>query len=79
VFAANGLFNVVWSMIFFTVRRPDWAFFEVPLLWLSVLLGVMTFWRGARTASYYLLPYLVWVSFAAYLNWTVVRLNAPFA
>lgn len=79
LFAANGLFNVVWSMIFFTVRRPDWALLEVPLLWLSVLLGVMAFWRGARTASYYLLPYLVWVSFAAYLNWTVVRLNAPFA
>jgi translocator protein len=79
LFAANGFFNVLWSMLFFTVRRPDWALLEVPLLWLSVLIGVGLFWRSARTASYYLLPYLVWVSFAAYLNWTVVRLNAPFA
>ena len=65
-------------VLFFTVRRPDWALMEVPLLWLSVLVGIVGFWRGARTASYYLLPYLVWVSFAAYLNWSVVALNAPF-
>jgi tryptophan-rich sensory protein len=78
VFAANGFFNVLWSMLFFTVQRPDWALLEVPLLWLSVLVGVLVFWRNARTASYYLLPYLAWVTFAAYLNWTVVQLNAPF-
>lgn len=78
VFAANGFFNVMWSMLFFTIRRPDWALMEVPLLWLSVLVGVVGFWRNARTASYYLLPYLVWVTFAAYLNWIVVALNAPF-
>ncbi|NEW86533.1 MULTISPECIES: TspO/MBR family protein [Rhodopseudomonas] len=78
LFAANGFFNVLWSMLFFTVRRPDWALLEVPLLWLSVLAGVVVFWRSARTASYYLLPYLVWVTFAAYLNWTVVALNTPF-
>jgi len=79
LFAAAGFFNVLWSMLFFTVRRPDWALLEVPLLWLAVLAGVVVFWRGARTASYYLLPYLAWVSFAAYLNWTVVQLNTPFS
>ncbi|ABE40965.1 TspO/MBR-related protein [Rhodopseudomonas palustris BisB5] len=79
LFAANGFFNVMWSMLFFTVQRPDWALIEVPLLWLSVLIGIVVFWRGARTASYYLIPYLVWVTFATYLNWTVVRLNAPFS
>jgi len=78
LFAANGFFNVLWSMLFFTARRPDWALLEVPLLWLSVLAGIVVFWRSARTASYYLLPYLVWVSFAAYLNWIVVGLNTPF-
>ncbi|MBI5128786.1 MAG: tryptophan-rich sensory protein [Rhodopseudomonas palustris] len=79
LFAANGFFNVLWSMLFFTVQRPDWALLEVPLLWLSVLAGIVVFWRSARIASYYLLPYLLWVSFAAYLNWTVVQLNAPFS
>ncbi|WP_420132145.1 TspO/MBR family protein [Rhodopseudomonas sp.] len=79
IFAANGFFNVLWSMLFFTVQRPDWALLEVPLLWLSVLIGMVAFWSRSRAASYYLVPYLLWVSFAAYLNWTVVRLNAPFS
>ena len=51
----------------------------MALLWLSVLLPMLVFWRRSRTASFYLMPYLLWVSFAAYLNLTVVRLNAPFA
>ena len=40
---------------------------------------IVVFWRRSRTASLYLLPYLAWVSFAAFLNYPVVRLNAPFA
>jgi tryptophan-rich sensory protein len=79
LFALNGFFNVLWSTLFFALRRPDWALFEVTLLWLSILLPIAVFWRFARPASYYLLPYLAWVSFAAFLNFTVVRLNAPFA
>jgi tryptophan-rich sensory protein len=79
LFALNGCLNVLWTTLFFTVKRPDWALIEVPLLWLSVLAGIVVFWRWSRTASYYLVPYLAWVSFAAYLNWTVVRLNAPFS
>jgi tryptophan-rich sensory protein len=79
LFSLNGFFNVLWTTLFFTVKRPDWALIEVPLLWLSVLAGIVVFWRWSRTASYYLVPYLLWVSFAAFLNWTVVRLNAPFS
>jgi len=79
LFALNGFFNVLWSLLFFALRRPDWALIEVPLLWLSILLPMIVFWRFARTASFYLAPYLLWVSFAACLNLTVVRLNAPFA
>jgi translocator protein len=40
---------------------------------------MIVFWRFAKLASLYLVPYLLWVSFAAFLNLTVVRLNAPFA
>jgi tryptophan-rich sensory protein len=74
LFALNGVLNSLWSTLFFVAKRPDWALIEVILLWLSVL-----FWRRARTASLYLVPYLLWVSFAAFLNYTVVRLNTPFA
>jgi translocator protein len=79
LFALNGFLNVLWSTLFFAMRRPDWALIEVAFLWLSILLPIMAFWRFARPASLCLLPYLGWVSFAAFLNPTVVRLNAPFA
>jgi translocator protein len=79
LFALNGLLNVSWSLLFFTLKRPDWALIEVVFLWLSILLPIIFFWRFSRPASLYLLPYLVWVSFAAFLNLTVVGLNGPFA
>lgn len=78
LFALNGTLNVLWSTLFFALRRPDWALIEVGFLWASILLLMIVFWRFARPASLYLLPYLLWVSFASYLNLTVVRLNAPF-
>lgn len=78
LFAVNGFLNVLWSTLFFAVKRPDWALIEVVFLWLSILLPIVLFWRGARIASYFLLPYLAWVTFAAILNLSVVRLNAPF-
>lgn len=79
LFAINGLFNVLWSTLFFALKRPDWALIEVGCLWLAILLPMIVFWRTSKTASVCLVPYLLWVSFAAYLNLTVVRLNAPFA
>lgn len=78
-FTLNGFLNVLWSTLFFALKRPDWALIEVVFLWLSILLPIIVFWRFAKLASLYLVPYLVWVSFAAFLNLTVVRLNAPFA
>ena len=79
LFALNGFLNVLWSSLFFALRRPDWALIEVVFLWLSILLPIGVFWRLARPASLYLLPYLAWVGFAAILNLAVVGLNAPFA
>ncbi len=79
LFALNGFLNVLWSTLFFALKRPDWALIEVALLWLSILLPIVVFWRISKPASLYLLPYLAWVTFAALLNSTVVRLNAPFA
>jgi tryptophan-rich sensory protein len=78
LFALNGFLNVLWSTLFFALRRPDWALIEVVFLWLSILLPIVVFWRRARPASLYLLPYLAWVGFAAIRNLAVVGLNAPF-
>jgi len=79
LFALNGFLNVLWSSIFFRVKRPDWALVEVGLLWFSIVLMIVVLMRYSRTASLLLLPYLAWVTFAAVLNWSVVRLNAPFS
>jgi benzodiazapine receptor len=78
LFVLNGVLNVVWSPLFFKLRRPDWALAEVPLLWLSILLPIVLLWSVSRTSSFLLVPYLAWVSFAAVLNLTIVRLNGPF-
>jgi benzodiazapine receptor len=78
VFALNGVLNVLWSPLFFKLRRPDWALAEVPLLWLSILLPIILLWAVSRAGSFLLVPYLVWVTFAAVLNLTIVRLNRPF-
>ncbi|MBQ1762641.1 MAG: tryptophan-rich sensory protein [Aquincola sp.] len=78
VFGINGVFNVLWSVLFFNQRRPDWALMEVGLLWLSIVAMVVVAGRRDRIAGALLLPYLAWVSFASVLNFTIVRLNAPF-
>lgn len=76
--AVNALLNVLWSLLFFRLRRPDWALVEVLLLWLSVGLLAATVARWSRGAAWLLLPYLLWATFAGALNWAVVRLNGPF-
>ena len=78
LFCANGVLNLLWSPLFFRLHRPDWALYEVPFLWLSILLPIVLLAPLSRTASLLLLPYLAWVSFAAVLNLVIVRLNGPF-
>jgi len=77
-FALNATLNLVWSLLFFRLHRPDWAFVEVFALWLSIVLLIVLAGRRSAAAAWLLAPYLAWVSFAAILNHAVVRLNAPF-
>lgn len=78
LFAINALLNMVWSGLYFTLQRPDWALVEVVLLWLSIVALIVGLWRCSRLASLMLLPYLAWVSIASLLNLATVRLNGPF-
>ena len=78
LFLANGALNLLWSPLFFRYRRPDWALAEVPFLWLSILVPIVALAPISSTASLLLVPYLLWVSFAAVLNVAIVRLNRPF-
>lgn len=78
LFALNGFLNVLWSLLYFRLRRPDWALMEVGLLWLSVLLLIVVLGRYSRPSALMLLPYLVWITIAGALNWGTVQLNGPF-
>jgi benzodiazapine receptor len=75
---ANAALNVTWSLFFFRWQRPDWALAEVVALWLSIVVLIVLLRPWSRTASWLLAPYLGWVTFAAVLNFAIVRLNAPF-
>lgn len=78
MFALNGFLNIVWSLLFFRIHRPDWALIEVVALWLSVVALIIILWRRSIWGAVLLLPYLLWVTFAGYLNMTIVKLNGPF-
>jgi benzodiazapine receptor len=66
---------MLWSPLFFNLKRPDWALIEVPFLWLSIVALILGMAPFSALASWLLVPYLLWVSFAAFLNLTIVRLN----
>ena len=79
MFALNGFLNILWSLLFFRFHRPDWALIEVVGLWLSVAALIVIVWRRSMTGAALLVPYLLWVTFAGYLNMTIVKLNGPFS
>jgi tryptophan-rich sensory protein len=78
LFALNGFLNTLWSLLFFRFHRPDWSLYEVGFLWMSIALLIALLSRVSGKAGALLVPYLAWVSFASFLNWTIVELNAPF-
>lgn len=74
----NGLSNVMWSVLFFRLQRPDWAMVQVVPFWGTIF---WMYWCSrplAYEAGIWFAPYLGWVVIATYLNWMIVRLNGPF-
>ncbi len=78
VFGFNAIVNALWSIVFFTMQRPDWALIEIIVLWLSVVAMIVVSAPYTIIAPALLAVYLCWVSFATMLNLAVVRLNGPF-
>lgn len=75
VFGVQLFLNVLWSFFFFGLRNPFLAFVEIILLWFFVLATTMFFYRESRKAGVLLFPYLLWTSFAAFLNYNIWILN----
>ena len=76
---AVAVFHLLWSPLFFKLKRPDFSLIEIPVLWLSILAAMAVEGRISAPAVWLLAPYLVWVSFATVLNLAIVNLNRPFA
>lgn len=67
--------NAVWSWLFFAWSYGALAFAEVVLLWVFIAATLIAFWRVSRLAGLLLVPYLLWVSFASALNYSLWQLN----
>ncbi|MGV8174402.1 MAG: TspO/MBR family protein [Methanothrix sp.] len=76
LFAAQFVFNILWSGAFFGLRSPVAGLVVIALLWILILLTIIKFWHVSKEASLLLIPYIAWVSFAAYLNYSIMLLNS---
>ena len=75
LFLGQLALNALWSFLFFGLQRPGLALLDIAALWLAILASLIAFWRLHPPAGFLLLPYLLWVSFATYLNFQLWRLN----
>ncbi len=76
IFAVQLILNVLWSAAFFGLRSPLSGLIEISILWISIAYTIMIFMKVSRTAGLLLIPYIIWVSFAAIFNFFIWRLNS---
>lgn len=74
-FIAQLVFNFFWSILFFGLHSPILALIDILVLWILILVTILKFYTLSRVASYLLIPYLLWVTFATILNLSIVLLN----
>jgi translocator protein len=75
IYALQLVLNAAWTPLFFGLHRIDLGFFDIVLVWLSIVATIVLFYPIHSVAAMLLLPYLAWVTFAAALNFAVWRLN----
>ncbi|WP_417519329.1 TspO/MBR family protein [Minwuia sp.] len=75
LFIANGILNAAWTPLFFALQQPALALVDIGLLWLTIAALIAIIWPRRKLAAVLLFPYLAWVSFATYLNASIVALN----
>jgi len=69
------ILNILWSISFFGLRSPFLGLIDIVLLWIAILLTIRHFLRVSKAAGLLLFPYIIWVSFAAILNFSLWVLN----
>ena len=76
LYLVQGLLNAIWTPLFFGLHQPGWAFAEILVLLVTILATGVMFWRVTVVAGLLLVPYALWTTFAAVLNFTIWQLNA---
>lgn len=74
-FGVQLFLNAMWSILFFGLKSPLYAFIEIIVLWVAILTTIIYFYKVNKTSAYLLIPYILWVSFAAILNLAILLLN----
>lgn len=75
VYLIQLVINFFWSLIFFNLEQYLLAFFWLLFLWVLIIITIILFYNISKTAAYLLIPYLLWVTFAGYLNLSIYLLN----
>ena len=75
VYGVQLVVNFLWPIVFFRFGWYTFAFFWLVLLWVLVLYTILLFYRISKPATWLMVPYLVWLTYAAYLNLGIVLLN----
>lgn len=74
-FFSQLFFNCIWSYLFFYLKNPLYGLIDIIILWVLILLTIISFWQINKKASALLIPYILWVSFAGFLNFMIWKLN----
>lgn len=76
IFGLQFLLNVLWSFLFFGLESPLLGFIDILLLWVMILATILAFYRVRKSAAYFLIPYIAWVTLASALNGAIYFMNA---
>lgn len=76
VYVLQLALNALWTPVFFGLHSIVGGLAVIVVLWVTILATILRFWRVSRIAAALLAPYLLWVSYATHLNFSIWRLNA---
>jgi len=75
IFAVQLILNTLWSVVFFGMQSIFGGFIIILILWIAILANIIAFYMISKPAGLILVPYIIWVSIASYLNYSVYLLN----
>lgn len=75
IFGIQLFLNFMWSVLFFGLRSPLYGLLEIVVLWIVIFVNIWLFYKVSKKAGLLLVPYFLWVSFAALLNYSIWMLN----